>query len=143
MIGGQHRGYPVGEHLAADVAQQRRHRQSADAGESVVVPCEPGAGWNGLQALDHVGDNYLGGNLEQADGYAFPGHATDLTGTPPIYIENCELDDLRPSGEPFARQLSNAGVEVELATAAGVPHGHLSAVGSPLAAASLRGWSPT
>ncbi len=82
--------------------------------------------------------NYLGtDDPAQADPYAFPGHATDLRGFPPTYIENSEFDDLRSSGEEFARQLAAAGAPVELATAAGVPHGHLDAVGSALTAASL------
>ncbi|MDN5571514.1 MAG: alpha/beta hydrolase [Propionibacteriaceae bacterium] len=46
-------------------------------------------------------------------------------------------DDLRSSGEDFARRLTDAGVDVELVTAAGVPHGHLNAIGSPLTHASL------
>ena len=41
------------------------------------------------------------------------------------------------SGEAFARQLSEAGADVEVVTAAGVPHGHLNAVGSPLTSRSL------
>ena len=38
--------------------------------------------------------------------YALPGSATSLAGYPPAYIENCENDDLRASGEAFARQLA-------------------------------------
>lgn len=77
--------------------------------------------------------NYLGGAAP--DAYAFPGLA-DLRGFPPTYLETDEFDDLRASGELFARQLADAGVDVEYVVAAGVPHGHLNAVGSPYAAAS-------
>jgi xylan 1,4-beta-xylosidase len=81
--------------------------------------------------------NYVGSDPATADGYAFPGHATELGGFPSAYIENCEFDELRASGEEFGRQLASVGVDVEVVTAAGVPHGHLNAIGSPLTAATL------
>lgn len=84
-----------------------------------------------------LNENLLGGPIESADAYAFASLADDLAGYPPTYMENCEFDDLRASGEAFARQLAAAGVDVEVVTAAGVPHGHLNAVGSPLTHASL------
>ena len=87
--------------------------------------------------MSAMNGNYIGGDPSLADGYAFPGHAADLAGFPATYIENCEFDDLRASGERFAEQLVAAGVEVEQALAAGVPHGHLNAVGSALTFASL------
>ncbi|WP_454931941.1 alpha/beta hydrolase [Actinomyces oricola] len=83
---------------------------------------------------------YLGGPVHDVDPCAFPGETSDrkrLEAFPPTYIENCENDDLRASGEAFARQLAAAGADVEVVTCAGVPHGHLNAVGSPLTAASL------
>lgn len=84
-----------------------------------------------------INENYLGGPVRDAPPYAFVGDGADLTGYPPTYIENCENDDLRASGEAFARQLAGAGADVEVVTAAGVPHGHLNAIGSPLTSASL------
>lgn len=81
--------------------------------------------------------NLLGGPVRDVPVYAFPGEAADLGGYPPTYIENCENDDLRASGEAFARRLAAAGADVECVTCAGVPHGHLNAVGSPLTARSL------
>lgn len=89
------------------------------------------------EATDSINLNYIGSDPTAADGYAFVGHATDLTGYPPTYIENCEFDDLRASGERLGEQLAEAGVDVTVVTAAGVPHGHLNAVGSPLTAVSL------
>ncbi|MGC3994688.1 MAG: alpha/beta hydrolase [Propionicimonas sp.] len=89
------------------------------------------------EATTGLNGNYLGSDPAAADGYAFAGHATDLRDYPPTYIENCEFDDLRASGESFARQLADAGVEVTVTTAAGLPHGHLNAIGSPLTSASL------
>ncbi|PHP53554.1 alpha/beta hydrolase [Actinomyces ruminis] len=90
-----------------------------------------------------MNSNYLGAPLGEGAGapaYAFPGDVADasrLAGWPATYIENCENDDLRASGEAFARQLEQAGADVEVLTCAGVPHGHLNAVGSPLTSASL------
>lgn len=78
---------------------------------------------------------YAGGPAQGLSPYAFPGNATDLTGFPPTYIENCEMDDLRASGEAFATQLRQAGVEVECVLAAGVPHGHIGLTGAPTTSA--------
>lgn len=86
----------------------------------------------------HVSENYLGGPIEDARPYAFPGDAADLSGLPPTYIENCEFDELRASGELFATQLKDAGVPVEVVTCCGVGHGHLSTPGSPYAYETLR-----
>lgn len=69
--------------------------------------------------------------------YAFPGLATDLTGYPPTFIDNDEFDDLRASGEAFAAQLTEDGVDVTVTVARGVSHGHLNMVGLPEASASL------
>lgn len=89
-------------------------------------------------ACEALSENYLGGPVQtHAVPYAFPGVAVDLTGYPSTYIENCEFDDIRASGEEFTRQLADDGVDVTVVTAAGVPHGYLNVVGSPLAAATL------
>ncbi len=91
-----------------------------------------------LNESEALNENYLGGPIAtHTVPYAFPGVAGDLTGYPSTYIENCEFDDLRSSGEEFGRQLAADGVDVTVVTAAGVPHGHLNAVGSPLTAATL------
>jgi len=89
------------------------------------------------EAVSGLNWNYVGADPESADAYAFPGQANDLAGYPSTYIENCEFDDLRASGERFGQQLAEAGVPVEVVTAAGVPHGHLNAIGSPLTSATL------
>lgn len=90
------------------------------------------------QVWRRIAENYLGGAVAEAPPYAFPGDGHDLSGLGPTYIENCEFDTLRASGERFARQLERAGVPVESATAAGVPHAHLNWVGSRRAYASLQ-----
>lgn len=81
---------------------------------------------------------FLGGaQVETAPAYAFPGHAGDLRGFPPTYLENDEFDTLRASGERFADQLRAAGVEVEQVTSRGVVHGHLNIIGLQAAHATL------
>lgn len=70
-------------------------------------------------------ENYLGGPLSRADGYAFGAHAV-LEGLCPTLVINAEYDDLRPSGEDFAARCALAGVDVRQVTAAGMLHGFLN-----------------
>ncbi|MET0695469.1 MAG: alpha/beta hydrolase fold domain-containing protein, partial [Propionibacteriaceae bacterium] len=84
-----------------------------------------------------MNENYLGGPIEDAHPYAFAGLSEDLVGFPPTLIDNDEFDELRSSGETFATQLRNAGVEVEQVTSLGVTHGHLNHPGLGATAASL------
>lgn len=108
----------------------------SDEYRAVLAELPPVLGFS-PEATSALNWNYVGTDPLLADRYAFPGHATDLAGCPSTYIENCEFDELRASGEQFGLQLAAAGVDVEVATAAGVPHGHLNAIGSPLTAATL------
>ncbi|WP_435286406.1 alpha/beta hydrolase [Streptomyces bacillaris] len=90
------------------------------------------------EQLDMVSALMLGGDpIESASVYVFPGHAEDLTGFPPTYIDNDEFDSLRSSGERFTEQLRAAGVEVEQVLSAGVLHGHLNIVGLDAAHVTL------
>lgn len=84
--------------------------------------------------LTPIIENYLGASIGEATPYAMPGIADDLGGLPPTLIINCEYDGLRASGECFARQLREAGVEVATDTVPDVEHGHLSRPGLPQAA---------
>ncbi|MFB4195638.1 alpha/beta hydrolase fold domain-containing protein [Streptomyces carpaticus] len=65
------------------------------------------------------------GRLTALPPAALPG-AADLTGLPPAAVLLSELDDLRPSGELLARQLTESGVPVRTYQAAGMLHGHLN-----------------
>lgn len=78
---------------------------------------------------------YLGpeGRPKDHPGWAMPGWAEDLSGIPRTFIENCEFDELRASGELFGDQLRSAGCEVEMRTVAGEVHGHLNVPGLPSA----------
>lgn len=61
-----------------------------------------------------------------SDPYAFAGVADDLHGFPPTYLLVAAIDDLRSSGDLFARQLREAGVRVELFAERSATHGHLN-----------------
>jgi acetyl esterase/lipase len=72
-----------------------------------------------------LAENYLGGPLSTADGYAFPAHAV-LEGLGPTVVINAEYDDLRASGEAFTAALAVAGVDVRQVTVRGLLHGFLN-----------------
>lgn len=73
-------------------------------------------------------ENYLGGDIANAEVYAVPGTATPdtLTAFPPTIMVNDETDELRVSGEAFAEALRTAGVEVTTVVEPGTTHGHLN-----------------
>jgi acetyl esterase len=75
------------------------------------------------ESIEQMVRNYIG-RIGALPTEALPGSA-DLTGLPPTSIVLSEYDDLRPSGELLARQLTEAGVLVETYLSQGMPHGHL------------------
>ncbi|MDO4899701.1 alpha/beta hydrolase [Actinomyces sp.] len=153
-------GGSAGACLAASVGLHGRDAGQAPAGVFLAYPLvhyplpEPSAElaavlatlppllWAGREAAAAQND-YLTGQLlgpemtgvEHFD-YAMPGNAESLAGYPRTYIENCEADDLRASGERFSAQLAQAGVDVEQHTVPGETHGHLSVPGLPTAKAT-------
>ena len=66
-------------------------------------------------------------NLAQV-GEAFP-QPDALQGFPPTVIVTCQRDGLRPSGEAFADDLRQRGVDVDLRMELGTIHGHLNSPG--------------
>src|SRR3954470_24478210 len=72
-----------------------------------------------------LSENYLGGPLSTAGGYAFPAHAV-LEGLCPTVVVNAEYDNLRASGEAFTAALALAGVDVRQVTVPGLLHGFLN-----------------
>jgi acetyl esterase len=70
-------------------------------------------------------ENYLGGPLSSADGYAFAANAI-LDRLCPTLVLNAEYDNLRPSGEAFAAAVALAGVDVRQVTIRGMLHGFLN-----------------
>jgi len=74
---------------------------------------------------------YLAG--QEADEYAAPARAEDLSGLPAAYVLTCELDPLRDEGIQYAARLLAAGVSVELHSYPGAFHGTAIAQGSAIA----------
>jgi acetyl esterase len=72
-----------------------------------------------------LSENYLGGALSRADGYAFPANAV-LEGLCPTVVINAEYDGLRASGQAFTAALAVAGVDVRQVTVRGLLHGFLN-----------------
>lgn len=79
---------------------------------------------------------YLGGR--EADQYAAPARAKNLSGLPPAYIDVGELDMFRDEDIDFAKRLSEAGVRVEFHLWPGAYHA--SEVFAPEAELSQRIW---
>jgi acetyl esterase/lipase len=80
--------------------------------------------------------NYAGSDAMLDDVYAFPGNGP-VTGLPPVFILNSEVDPLRSSGERFAVQLAEAGVPVRVEYEPGTGHGHLNEPDDPAARRSI------
>ena len=79
---------------------------------------------------------YLGGR--EADQYAAPARAKNLSGLPPAYIDVGELDMFRDEDIDFAKRLSEAGVRVEFHLWPGAYHA--SEVFAPEAELSQHIW---
>lgn len=135
-------GGSAGANLAAGVAQRLRDEgrpprrvvlqypvlhdplPAADPEHEARIESLPPAMRFMPETTAYLNANYLGPNPADVP-YAFPGLG-DVAGLPPHLITICEYDDLLPSGRRYAEQLADAGVDVELETVLGVPHGHLS-----------------
>ena len=74
---------------------------------------------------------YLAG--QDADMYAAPARAGDLSGLPAAYVLTCELDPLRDEGILYAARMMADGVSVELHSYPGAFHGTALAQGSAIA----------
>ncbi|WP_137843298.1 alpha/beta hydrolase fold domain-containing protein [Microbacterium sp. 2FI] len=82
--------------------------------------------------------NYVG-DAAASSRYAFPGDI-ELHDLPPVRIVNAEADEMRASGELFARQLAAVGVDVECVTQTGAQHGFLDEPNHPGAVDAIEGW---
>jgi acetyl esterase/lipase len=81
--------------------------------------------------------NYVRDPALMVPGYAFPGGA-DVHALPPALLLNSENDRLRSSGEVFADDLRDAGVEVHEETVPGARHGFLNAFRTPTFSEQMR-----
>lgn len=57
------------------------------------------------------------------DAYASPLLTTNLCGLPPALVQVAGMDPLRDEGLAYAEALQNAGVDVQVETFQGLPHG--------------------
>lgn len=103
-------------------------QERPDAGLRALLDADPGADVFPPEFVRGMYENYLGGDPALADIYAVPGMAEPaaLADFPPTIIVNDETDELRVSGEAFARTLDAAGVEVTAVVEPGTTHGHLN-----------------
>ncbi|MDQ0644175.1 alpha/beta hydrolase [Microbacterium murale] len=103
-------------------------QDAPDAVMRALLDADPESDRFGPDAVLGMYENYLGGPAQGADVYAIPGTAStsELTGFPATIMINDETDELRVSGEAFARALDAAGVEVDVSTEPGTTHGHLN-----------------
>ncbi|MGZ8804448.1 MAG: alpha/beta hydrolase [Microbacterium sp.] len=76
--------------------------------------------------------NFAGSDEALRDPHAFAALGR-VNGFPRTLIVVCENDDLRPSGESFARQLEDAGIEVAVHLEADAGHGHINEPSDPTA----------
>lgn len=108
------------------------HPNGPDASAELVVDSPHGA----------LALNFAGSVEALSDPHAFAALGT-ADGLPPTFVLVCESDELRPSGEAFARQLEAAGVDVVLRLEQGAGHGHINEPADPTALPSVEaitGW---
>jgi acetyl esterase len=74
--------------------------------------------------------NYAGRVEAMADPFAFPG-GHDLGGMPPTLVLDADRDSLRASGQRFAAELADRGVDVTHHIVPESTHGFLNRPGTP------------
>ena len=104
-----------------------------------ALDARPDADHFGPEAVRGMYENYLGTAVDDAPLPAIPGRATaaDLAEFPTTFMINCEVDELRVSGEVFAATLAAAGREIDAVIEPGTDHGHLNRPDEPAASVSL------
>jgi acetyl esterase len=132
-------GASAGGNLTAGAVAQLQ-----DAGDPVpvgLVLVYPVVHPNGPQASAEVDPssphgqlarNFAGSDEALGDPHAFAALGR-VDGFPPTLVVVCEKDSLRPSGEAFAQQLEDAGIEAELHLQASADHGHINEPSDPTA----------
>lgn len=135
LLGGASAG---GNLTAGAVAQLRDGGDPVPAGLVLVYPAVHPNGPEASAEVDpssphgQLALNFAGSDAGLRDSHAFAALGP-ADGFPPTLIVVCELDDLRPSGEAFGRQLDEAGVPVVMHFEAGAGHGHINEPADPTA----------
>ena len=109
---------PYNGHLGLELVEQPVATLDGMATPSIFTP----------STVREINVNFAGSALD--DPYAFAANG-DVSGQPPVYILNSDADPLRSSGEAYAAQLAEAGVEVRLEIEPDTEHGHLNEPDSP------------
>ena len=107
---------------------------AAELAAKVRTLPDPGAA--GAEAVRRMNLHYVRGPAALSEPYAFPG-GHDLTGLPPTFILNSDIDSLRASGQRYGAELAAAGVDIVMIREDGTRHGHLNEPGDPAAARSI------
>ncbi|GMA27901.1 alpha/beta hydrolase [Arenivirga flava] len=104
-----------------------------------ALDADPDADRFGPDVVRAMYEGFLGGPVERAPLAAVPGTASpeDLAGYPPVLMVNGDVDELRVSGEHFARLLHAAGRPVLVHLEPGTTHGHLNRPGEAAFGATL------
>ncbi|MFC4063570.1 alpha/beta hydrolase [Actinoplanes subglobosus] len=90
----------------------------------------------GAEAVSRMNLNYVRSPETLTASYAFPG-GHDLTGLPPTFILNADIDPLRASGQQYGAELAAAGVDLAMIRETGTSHGHLNEPDNPAATRSV------
>jgi acetyl esterase len=90
----------------------------------------------GAEAIRRMNLNYVWEPTDLNEPYAFPG-GHDLTGLPPTFILNADIDPLRASGQQYGAELAAAGADLLMIREDGTRHGHLNEPENPAAVRSL------
>ncbi|GAA2295775.1 esterase [Streptomyces caniferus] len=135
-------GKSAGGGLGAAVALMARDRGGpALAHQSLCVPdlddrvgadeeegaddaeAAPGARVLNGRGVQSSWQHYLPEGTAEAEAYAAPARAADLSGLPPAHVLVCDLDPMRDAGLAYARRLMDAGVPVTVRNVPGAWHG--------------------
>lgn len=145
LLGGASAG---GNLTAGAVARLRDAGEPMPAGVVLVYPVVHPNGPEASAELDRdsphgaLALNFAGSVEALSDPHAFAALGM-ADGLPPTFVLVCESDELRPSGEAFARQLETAGVDVVLRLEQGAGHGHINEPADPTAlptVEAIAGW---
>ncbi|SDG58462.1 alpha/beta hydrolase [Microbacterium pygmaeum] len=135
LLGGASAG---GNLTAGAVAQLQDAGDTVPAGLILVYPAvhpnSPAASAEVDLASPHgqLALNFAGSDQALRDPHAFAALGR-VDGFPPTLVIVCEKDDLRPSGEAFARQLGGAGIEAHVHLEEDAGHGHINEPSDPTA----------
>jgi acetyl esterase len=134
-------GESAGGNLSAAVALRLRDSTRATnatlAAQVLIYPALAGSQvfqstqtFDGLiinrTAKDRFWAAYSAGRDLDADPYAAPLHAPSLTGLPPAFIALAGCDMLRDEGRAYANRLREDGVDVDVVSYPGQPHGFIN-----------------